>query len=94
MREKGLAEFPDSITKRGSKHLEDLSKMVKSGHKSVLLFLCMRSDIDRLRIAADLDSLYGTKIKAALGSGIRLICYDTRVTRFGVRLGKPIMVEN
>ena len=94
MREKGLAEFPDSITKRGSKHLEDLSKMVKSGHKSVLLFLCMRGDVDRLRIAADLDSLYDTKIKAALESGIRLICYDTRVTRFGVRLGKPIMVEN
>mgnify|MGYP006229992333 FL=1 len=93
MREKGLAEFPDSITKRGSKHLEDLSKMVKSGHKSVLLFLCMRGDVDRLRIAADLDSLYGTKIKEALESGIRLICYDTRVTRFGVRLGKPIMVE-
>lgn len=94
MREKGLAEFPDSITKRGSKHLEDLSKMVKSGHKSVLLFLCMRGDVDRLRIAADLDSLYDTKIKAALESGIRLICYDTQVTRFGVRLGKPIMVEN
>ena len=94
MREKGVAEFPDSITKRGSKHLEDLSKMVKSGHKSVLLFLCMRGDVDRLRIAADLDSLYGTKIKEGLESGIRMICYDTRVTRFGVRLGKPIMVEN
>ena len=94
MRKKGLAEFPDSITKRGSKHLEDLSKMVNSGHKSVLLFLCMRGDVDRLRIAADLDSLYDTKIKAALESGIRLICYDTQVTRFGVRLGKPIMVEN
>ena len=68
--------------------------MVKYGHKSVLLFLCMRGDVDRLRIAADLDSLYDTKIKAALESGIRLICYDTQVTRFGVRLGKPIMVEN
>ena len=93
MREKGLAEFPDSITKRGSKHLEDLSKMVKSGHKSVLLFLCMRGDVDRLRIAADLDSLYDTNIKVALESGIQLICYDTQVTRFGVRLGKPIVVE-
>ena len=54
----------------------------------------MRGDVDLLRIAADLDSLYDIKIKAALDSGIRLICYDTRVTRFGVRLGKPIMVEN
>ena len=54
----------------------------------------MRGDVDRLRIAADLDRLYDTKIKAALESGIRLICYDTRVKRFGVRLGKPIMVEN
>ena len=93
MREKGLAEFPDSITKRGSKHLEDLSKMVTSGHKAVLLFLCMRNDVDRVRIAADLDIIYSASIKAALKSGVKLICYDTQVTRFGVRLGKPIVVE-
>ena len=93
MREKGLAEFPDSITKRGSKHLEDLSKMVKSGHKAVLLFLCMRNDVDLVRIAADLDSIYSASIKAVLKSGVQLICYDTQVTRFGVRLGKPIVVK-
>ena len=93
MREKGLAEFPDSITKRGSKHLEDLSKMVTSGHKAVLLFLCMRNDVDLVRIAADLDSIYSASIKAVLKSGVQLICYDTQVTRFGVRLGKPIVVE-
>ena len=93
MREKGLAEFPDSITKRGIKHLEDLSKMVTSGHKAVLLFLCMRNDVDRVRIAADLDIIYSASIKAALKSGVQLICYDTQVTRFGVRLGKPIVVE-
>ena len=93
MREKGLAEFPDSITKRGSKHLEDLSKMVTSGHKAVLLFLCMRNDVDRVRIAADLDIIYSASTKAALKSGVQLICYDTQVTRFGVRLGKPIVVE-
>ena len=93
MREKGLAEFPDTITKRGSKHLEDLSKMVTSGHKAVLLFLCMRKDVNRVRIAADLDIIYDANIKAALKSGVELICYDTQVTRFGVRLGKPIVVE-
>ena len=93
MREKGLAEFPDTITKRGSKHLEDLSKMVTSGHKAVLLFLCMRKDVNRVRIAADLDIIYNANIKAALKSGVQLICYDTQVTRFGVRLGKPIVVE-
>ena len=93
VREKGIAEFPDSITKRGSKHLEDLSKMVASGHKAVLLFLCMRSDVDRVRIAADLDSIYYANIKAALKSGIQVICYDSQVTKFGVSLGKPIEFE-
>ena len=53
----------------------------------------MRNDVDRVCIAADLDSLYDTNIKKALKSGIQLICYDTNVTRFGVRLGKPIVVE-
>jgi sugar fermentation stimulation protein A len=93
MREKGIVEFPDSITKRGSKHLEDLSKMVTLGYQSILLFLCMRSDASRLRIAADLDSIYGSAIKAALASGVQLICYDTDVTKCGVRLGKPLLVE-
>ena len=93
VREKAIAEFPDSITKRGSKHLEDLSKMVASGHKAVLLFLCMRSDIDRVRIAADLDSIYYGNIKAALKSGIHVICYDSQVTKFGVSLGNPIEFE-
>lgn len=93
MREKGIVEFPDSITKRGSKHLEDLSKMVTSGYQSILLFLCMRSDASRVRIAADLDSIYGSAIKAALASGVQLICYDTHVTKFGVRLGKPLLIE-
>jgi len=93
MREKGVAEFPDSITKRGSKHLKDLSKMVTSGHVSVLFFLCMRGDVARVRIAADIDSIYDTNIKAALKSGIQLICYDTQITKFGVKLGKPIVVD-
>ena len=93
MREKGIVEFPDSITKRGSKHLEDLSKMVTSGYQSTLLFLCMRSDASRVRIAADLDSIYDATIRAALASGVRLICYDTHVTKFGVRLGKPLLIE-
>ena len=93
VRERGIAEFPDSITKRGSKHLEDLSNMVTSGHKAVLLFLCMRGDVDRVRIAADLDSIYYNNIKAALKSGVQLICYDSKVTKFGVSLGKPIEFE-
>ncbi len=93
MRKKGIAEFPDSITKRGSKHLKDLSKMVTAGHQSILLFLCMRSDVGSVRIAADLDSIYDTNIKAALKSGVQLICYDTEVTKFGVSLGKPVVVE-
>jgi sugar fermentation stimulation protein A len=93
MREKGIVEFPDSITKRGSKHLEDLSKMVTSGYQSILLFLCMRSDASRVRIAADLDSIYDATIRAALASGVQLICYDTHVTKFGVRLGKPLLIE-
>ena len=82
VRERGIAEIPDSITKRGRKHLEDLSNMVTSGHKAALLFLCMRGDVDRVRIAADLDSIYYANIKAALKSGVQLICYDSKVTKF------------
>ena len=53
----------------------------------------MRSDVDRVRIAADLDSIYYANIKAALKSGIQVICYDSQVTKFGVSLGKLLNLK-
>ena len=60
-RKKNLAEFPDAVTSRGSKHLIELSNMSKKGSKCFLIYLIQRNDVDRFSIAKDLDNEYYEK---------------------------------
>ncbi len=55
MRTQGLAEFPDSVTERGAKHLNELATVVQSGHRGIMLYVIQRNDGERLRICDDLD---------------------------------------
>lgn len=87
------AEFPDSVTARGAKHLGDLSAMVAEGHRAVMLYLVQRTDCARLRLAADLDPKYAAAAAAAKRAGVEMICYDTRIGRTGVSFGKPLPVH-
>ena len=51
MRQPGFAEFPDSVTARGAKHLAELADMVEEGHRAAMVFLVQRPDCDRLGLA-------------------------------------------
>nr|WP_321456488.1 DNA/RNA nuclease SfsA [uncultured Cohaesibacter sp.] len=75
MRESGLAEFPDSVTKRGAKHLEELSDMVKQGHRAVMLYLVQRTDANRFALASDIDPAYAEAFTAARKAGVEAIVY-------------------
>ena len=70
IRSLGLAEFPDSVTTRGAKHLEELGDMVEAGHRSAMLFVIQRSDCSRLRICGDLDPAYGKAFARAVTRGV------------------------
>ena len=87
------AEFPDSVTARGAKHLAELSEMVAQGHRSVMLYLVQRTDCARFRLARDLDPTYGTAFDAARAAGVEAICYDTRITRDGVWLNRALPID-
>src|SRR5215467_352268 len=56
MRGKGLAEFPDSVTARGAKHLDELSAMAAQGHRAVMMFLVQIGSADRFALARDIDA--------------------------------------
>jgi sugar fermentation stimulation protein A len=87
------AEFPDSVTARGAKHLAELSQMTRAGHRAAMLYLVQRTDCTRLRMAADLDPAYTAAFDAARDAGVVMLCYGTRIDRHGVTLGDALPVE-
>lgn len=89
-RQPGLAEFPDSVTKRGTKHLGELAAMVADGHRAVMLYLIQRTDSDRFDLARDIDPTYAAAFDVARAAGVEVLCYDTVITPEGVDLGKVI----
>ncbi|MBB4121698.1 DNA/RNA nuclease SfsA [Martelella radicis] len=70
IRQPGLAEFPDSVTTRGARHLAELADMVKAGRRAAMVYVIQRNDCDRLRIAGDLDPAYHKAFKAARVAGV------------------------
>lgn len=92
-REGDLAEFPDCVTARGARHLEELAAMVAAGHRAVMVYLVQRTDCARFRLADDLDPGYARAFAAASEAGVETICLGTRISREGVWLGAPIPLE-
>jgi sugar fermentation stimulation protein A len=93
MRTPGLAEFPDSVTTRGAKHLVELSDMVREGARAVQLFIVQRGDCDVLSPARDLDPNYADALVAASKAGVEVLAYDCAITLEGVTLNREIEVK-
>ncbi len=92
-RTSALAEFPDSVTARGTKHLAELETVVASGSRAVLLFVVQRSDCRLFAPAADLDPAYAQALKSAISAGVEVLCYDCDVTTAEVVLRKPLELQ-
>jgi sugar fermentation stimulation protein A len=75
MRTKALAEFPDSVTARGAKHLDELAAMVAQGNRAVMVFLIQIGSADRLALARDIDPHYGATFDRARLEGVEAIAY-------------------
>jgi len=91
-RQAGLAEFPDSVTKRGTKHLRELSVMVAEGHRAVMLYLVQRDDCTRFALAADIDAEYARAMVAARQTGVEALCFATKPTPLGVNLVEELPI--
>ena len=91
-REGDWAEFPDSVTTRGARHLVELSDMVREGHRAVMLYLVQRTDCARFRLAADIDPAYARAFDAARAAGVEVLCHGTRIGTAGVGLGAALPV--
>ncbi len=88
--EPGMAEFPDSVTARGTRHLGELIHMVEAGHRAVMLYLVQRGDCTRFQVANDIDPAYGEAFKAARAQGVEILCYACHITPERIELGETV----
>ena len=92
-RTKGQAEFPDSVTKRGAKHLLELSNMVAQGHRAVMLYLVQRTDCTSFTLARDIDPTYHAAYIAAREAGVETLCISTKITPEEINIDAPIDIQ-
>lgn len=85
-RQAGLAEFPDSKTARGAKHLGELAKRVLAGDRAVMLYLVNRDDCDRFAPAADIDPVYAAAESDAKDAGVEIMVLRIRVSPHEITL--------
>ena len=93
-REAGLAEFPDSITTRGAKHLDELAAQVALGHRAVMVFCVQRADCDHFDVAADIDPGYAAAFQRARAAGVEALAYVCHVSAETIALTHSIPIKD
>ena len=92
-RQPGLAEFPDSVTRRGTRHMGELARMAGQGDRAVLLYLVQRTDCDRVGVAQDIDPAYADAVRAALSAGVEILALGCRISPEAVEPGDVLPFE-
>lgn len=92
MREKGRAEFPDSVTARGAKHLDELAAEVRKGSRSVMIFLVQIGSAEGVSLARDIDPAYGAAFDRARDAGVEAIALACRISPEGIEVTRPVPI--
>jgi sugar fermentation stimulation protein A len=93
MRVPGLAEFPDCVTARGARHLEELAAMAGLGSRAVMLFLVQIGSAERFALARDIDPGYAAAFERARAAGVEAFAYRCRLTTEGIRLVGQVTID-
>ena len=91
--EKGVARVPDSITPRGLKHLEDLTRKAEEGHRVVLLYLIQRGDVESFSINDTHYPAYTTAFKKAVAAGVEYIALSVSLSPKGFGMPRLLPVN-
>ncbi len=89
----GIAEFPDSVTARGAKHLTELAQMVAQGHRAAMLYLVQRTDCEQVRLAEDIDPAYKAAFDAATRRGVEVFAFGTNITPSEITVSRRLHFE-
>jgi sugar fermentation stimulation protein A len=88
-----LAEFPDSVTARGAKHLAEMSDMVAQGCRAVMVYLVQRADCEGFAIAGDIDPAYAAALVEARTAGVEAICYCCKLSTEAITLDSALRLH-
>ena len=80
LRTPGLAEFPDTVTARGAKHLDEMARMVEAGARAVMVYLIQREDCERFALCADLDPTYTRAFERARAAGVEAMAIRCHIS--------------
>jgi len=89
----GAAAFPDAVSERATKHLKELMRLKRKGHRAAVVFVIQRDDCDYFRPADEIDPEYGRWFRRAIKAGVEALPYVTRVTRKGILLTDRIEIK-
>ncbi|HKJ89041.1 MAG TPA: DNA/RNA nuclease SfsA [Gammaproteobacteria bacterium] len=89
----GLVRFPDAVTERGRKHLDELMELSANGGRAVMFFLVNRPDGAGFGPADHIDPAYGKRLREAAEAGVELLAYRTRATPEGIDLAGPEPID-
>ena len=93
-RDKKTAEFPDAVTSRGSKHLLTLIDAIKKGYKAYLIFLVQIQNMEKFKIAKDIDSEYYKNYLAAKKAGVNFLAYRCKISSKEILIEKKLKIKN
>mgnify|MGYP000996091689 CR=1 FL=1 len=93
VRKNALAEFPDAITSRGTKHLNELINAKKKGYKSYILYLIQREDCKSFKIAKDIDEEYKIAFNKAIKNKINILCYSCKLNDKEIKINEKITYD-
>ena len=88
--EDGVAQFPDAVTTRGQKHLDELVRLVDQGHRGVIFYLIQRMDARVFCPAEAIDPVYAKKLRQARDRGVEIIIRDTLIDTSRIRVNRAI----
>lgn len=85
-----VAEFPDAVTERGTKHLRELAAAVAAGDRAVMLYLVQRTDCTTFSLAGDIDPAYAEAFAIARAAGVEAIAYTCAISTIGLTLDRAL----
>lgn len=86
----GHAQFPDSVSERGQKHLRELLRLKKEGNRCAMLYVVQREDVSHFAPAASIDPVYSRLLREALEAGVEILVYQCRMDTEELKLGKSL----